>query len=424
MTPAPERPADHRPPTRRPLRALWLASALGGLSQSLGGSAGALLAQEAGHSGAVAGLPQAMLVIGAALSALGLSELTRRRGRGIALSLGALTAAVGCAVVVLGGLTMALPWILAGSLLLGAGNTAVMLGRYAAADLGGESDRAQAMASVLVATTAGAVAGPNLLAPAGALAVGLDLPLLAGPYLVAMVGFVAAAAVLIAGLRAESTARRDDRSQSTSARPLGREGSAGLVVLGLANLVMVAVMTMAPVHLHHQGASLGVIGLVVSAHIAGMFVPSPLSGRLTARIGAARVARLSGAALVAACVLAAAASTPIMLAAALVMVGAGWNLGLVSGSVLLTADVPEQMRPRREGWGEVSMGAAAASGGAASGVVATTSGYPTLAATTAAFAVLLIPLAGWLLGRRPRDVDDHLGDGCPTGTAAIATGGR
>lgn len=104
--------------------------------------------------------------------------------------------------------------------------------------------------------------------------------------------------------------------------------------------------------------------------------------------------------------------------------GKSWNLGLVSGSVLLTADVPEQMRPRREGWGEVSMGAAAASGGAASGVVATTSGYHTLAATTAAFAVLLIPLAGWLLGRRPRDVDEHLGDGCPTGTAAIATGGR
>ena len=423
MTSAPERRADPRFPTRRSLPALWLASALGGLSQSLGGSAGALLAREAGHSGAVAGLPQAMLVIGAAMSALGLSELTRRRGRGIALSLGALTAAVGCAVVVLGGLTMALPWILAGSLLLGAGNTAVMLGRYAAADLGGESDRAQAMASVLVATTAGAVAGPNLLAPAGALAVGLDLPLLAGPYLVAMVGFVAAAAVLIAGLRGAAPVRRYP-GESSAARALGREGSAGLVVLGLANLVMVAVMTMAPVHLHHRGVSLGLIGLVVSAHIAGMFVPSPLSGRLTGRIGAARVARLSGAALVAACVLAAAASTPMMLAAALVMVGAGWNLGLVSGSVLLTADVPEQMRPRREGWGEVSMGAAAASGGAASGVVATTSGYPTLAATTAAFAVLLIPLAGWLLRRRPRDVDEHLGDGCPTGTAAIAPSGR
>lgn len=384
------------------LRALSLAGALGGMSQSLGGSAGALLAQQAGHSGAVAGLPQTMLVIGAALSALGLSEVTRRRGRGASLSLGALTAAVGCAVVVLGGLAMTLAWILVGSVLLGAGNTAVMLGRYAAADLGGESDRARAMASVLVATTVGAVAGPNLLAPAGALAAELELPVLVGPYLVAVAGFVAAAFVLAVGLGLRAADRLPPGPGTTESRPLSRDGVAGLAVLGVANLVMVAVMTMAPVHLHHEGASLGMIGLVVSAHIAGMFVPSPISGWLTERIGAARVARLSGATLALACGLAAVAATPLLLAAALVLVGTGWNLGLVSGSVLLTAEVPELLRPRREGWGEVSMGAAAASGGAASGVLATNSGYPVLAATTGALAVLFALLVGWRLRGTPR----------------------
>ncbi len=336
----------HQRTTTVPLRSLWVASAVGGLSQSLAGSAGA----------------------------------------------------VGAAVVVVSTLGGQLAGILAGSLLFGAGNTAVMLGRYAAADLGREADRARAMASVLVATTVGAVAGPNLLAPAGALATGLGLPLLAGPYLVAVVGFAAAGLTLAGGLRVAVP----DRSQApqTADTPLGRDGAAGLVVLGLVNLVMVAVMTMAPVHLHNHGVGLGMIGLVVSAHIAGMFVPSPLSGWLTERVGPSRVARLSGATLLAACVLAAVSPTAWLLAAALLLVGVGWNLGLVSGSVLLTAHVPEHARPRREGWGEVSMGAAAASGGAASGVVATAGGYPTLAATTAAIAVLLVPLIAWLLPGR------------------------
>jgi MFS family permease len=402
MVTALEQRSARRTTVARRLRALWLACALGGLSQALGGSAGALLAQQAGHSGAVAGLPQAMLVVGAALSALGLSELTRRHGRAVSLSLGALAAATGCAVVVLGGLAMSLTWILVGSLLLGAGNTAVMLGRYAAADLSRESDRAWAMASVLVATTFGAVAGPNLLAPSGALAVALGVPVLVGPYLVAMAGFVAAALVLATGLGRRTGDRTPPTPGRTAARPLARNGVAGLAVLGTANLVMVAAMTMAPVHLHQHHAGLGVIGVVVSAHIAGMFLPSPLSAWLTGRFGAARVARWSGATLALACGLAAAAATPVRLAAGLVLLGAGWNLGLVSGSVLLTADVPESQRPRREGWGEVSMGAAAASGGAASGVLATTAGYPVLAATTGIVAALFAVVVWWQLRPSPR----------------------
>ncbi|MDQ3738932.1 MAG: MFS transporter, partial [Actinomycetota bacterium] len=281
--------------TRRPVHALWTASVLGGLAQSLAGTAGALLARQLGNSDAVAGLPQALLVVGAAVSALGLSGLTRRRGRGVALSTGAIVAMIGCLVVLCAGLASSLPGVLLGSGLLGAGSTAVMLGRYAAADLGPETDRAKAMASVLVAITIGAVAGPNLLAPAGALASGLGIPALVGPYLVAAAAFAAAASVLAAGLGVERThsvspaASAQPAVRATVAPTLGRSETAGLMVLSVANLVMVSVMTMAPVHLNHIGVGLGAIGLVVSAHIAGMFAPSPLSGWLTDRFGAGPV---------------------------------------------------------------------------------------------------------------------------------------
>ncbi|TYP84909.1 MFS transporter [Blastococcus xanthinilyticus] len=374
------------------LRILFAASAVGGLGQSLAGAAGALLAVQVSRSEAVAGLPQAALVAGSAGAALGLSRIAARRGRRASLATGAGVALAGCAAVVVAAAAASLLGLLAGSLLLGAGTTAVMLVRYAAADLAGEGSRARAMASVLVATTVGAVVGPNLLAPAGSLAIWLGVPALSGAYLLSGAAFAVAGLTVMAGLPAPA---RPAAQPAAALRPpdrLGRDGVVGLVVLGIANLVMVAVMTMAPVQLHHLGHPMTSIGVVVSAHIAAMFAPSPLSGRLTDRLGASRSAGIAGILLVAASLLAVvgAHSLPV-LGAAMVLLGSGWNLALISGSVLLTAGARPGDRPRREGWGEAGMGVAAASGSVAAGPLTAGAGYAALAAAGAVVAAFLLP---------------------------------
>jgi MFS family permease len=356
-----------------------------------------LLARAVSGNDAVAGLPQAVLVAGSALAALGLSALTRRAGRRLALVAGLVVALSGCIVTMAGGAAGSLAVVLAGSLLLGAGNTVVMLGRYAAADLGPQAARGRAMGAVLAATTVGAVAGPNLLAPAGALASMLGMVALTGPYLVAAVGFVAAAVAIGLGMRhdrplvagAVGRPRRPDQ-------PIGARGAMGLGVLMVANLVMVGVMTMAPVHLSHSGSGLAAIGMVISLHIAGMFAPSPLSGWVTDRLGPVRGAIAASAVLVAASVSAAMwAGAGGGLAVALMLLGVGWNLALLSGSALLTAEVPAAERPRREGWGEVGMGVAAAGGGVLAGPVMAGAGYATLATAGAIIATVILPIARW-----------------------------
>jgi MFS family permease len=397
------------PDRRQLLRALWAASVLGGLGQALAGTAGSLLVRELGGSDAAAGLPQALLVVGTGGSALVLSAVTKRFGRGPALTSGALAALAGCVVIAFAGLGERIGWVLAGSVLLGAGNTAVMLGRYAAADLGPQSSRARAMASVLMATTFGAVAGPNLLAPAGAVADGLGLAPLVGPYLLSALAFAAAAAVLATGFGARRTGfvraapaaptpaggadigRPPATAMDGARRPLGRAGGTGVVVLGATNLVMVGAMTMAPLQLHHLGAGLGMIGLVVSAHIAAMFAPSVVSGTLTDRFGPLPVAASAGVVLLLACAVAAAgAGSAVVLAVAMALLGLGWNLGLVSGSALLTVGVAEVDRPGREGWGEVGMSVAAAGGAAGSGLIMQVNGYGSLAIAAGAVAVVLL----------------------------------
>jgi len=346
--------------TRRRRRALWVASVLGGLGQSLAGSAGALLAAQIGGSDLVAGLPQTLLVAGSAMSALALSRLTRTHGRGTALLVGLSVGALGAVIVMGAAQAGSLTLVALGSLLLGAGNTAVMLGRYAAADLGPPDSRARSMGTVLTAVTVGAVAGPNLLAPTSVLSELAGLPALGGPYAVAAAAFGSAGVVLRAGWTTQARVsvaddpdtgpspaadRTRDAVQPNQTRSTQRSLLPGLAVLGVANLVMVAVMTMAPVQLHHHGTRLGAIGLVISIHIADMYAPSPVSGWLTDHAGPAATATLGCTSLIAACLLAAATNSQASLLLAMAILGVGWNLRLLSGSALLIRGVDAAARP-------------------------------------------------------------------------------
>jgi MFS family permease len=191
------------------------------------------------------------------------------------------------------------PLLCAASLLFGAGNTAVMLARYAAADLSTPAERGRAIGRVVFATTFGGVAGPNLLAPAGDVATALGLPELTGLYLFAVFAFALAGVLLFALLRpdplkvataldAGARVARDEPPHVPLRRLIAPPAAlTGLVTVITANFVMVAVMSMAPVHMSGEGHSLELVGLVVSLHVAGMFAPSPITGWLTDRYGPA-----------------------------------------------------------------------------------------------------------------------------------------
>jgi MFS family permease len=382
----------------RATSALHWAGALGGLSQSLSGAAGALLVRDVTGREVAAGWPQAALVAGAAVAAIALSRLTRRRGRPAALVTGSAAATIGAVVVALAGISGSLGGILVGSALLGSGNTTVMLGRYTAAELATPAGRARAMGWVLAATSVGAVAGPNLLGPSAHLAGIVGLPVFTGAYVVAAAGFAITSVVLGLGLR-DAFVRPVDRPRTATwerRRPavLDAGGARAIAVLACANLVMVTVMTMAPIHLHHHGTGLGMVGLIVGVHIAGMFLPSPLSGWATDRFGSPPVVVASGVVLVLACaVTAVGAGSTVLLVVGLSLLGVGWNLALVAGSTWLAADADPLHRPLREGWGEVGMGIAAAAGGVGSGLLVDVAGYPMLAATCGVFALGLVSLA-------------------------------
>jgi MFS family permease len=355
-------------PARASSRALLLlaaATATGSLGLAAGGTAAALLAVAMTGTDAAAGLPLGALAAGQAGASLLVGRLTSRSGRGPGLVLGYALGVLG-AVTVGGGLLV----LLAGSALLGGANAAVFLSRYAAADLGGSHARGRALGTVLFAAAVGTIAGPALLVPTGRLAQALGLPQLTGLYLLAVVAF-SAAGLAVAALSRGGLAALGRRSPVVEGRAGGRRPvSAGqlaaglrqppvraaLVMLGGTNLVMVAIMAVTPVLLLHHGHHLGFVGLAVSVHVLGMFAPSVATGWLADRVGGAAVAWAGAALLVLAGVAGALAdrgSAPAVVAV-LVLLGLGWNGGVVGGSALLAASVPAELRPRSEGIGEAS----------------------------------------------------------------------
>ena len=370
---------------RRTIRVLSAAQALNGVAIAGTVAAGALIAEGVAGNEAAAGLAQTFGVVGAALAALPLARVTLSGGRRRALILGLSAGAIGSVFVVVGAAQLLLPFVLLGTLLVGAASAAGYQARYAAADLADPERRGRALSIVVWASTIGAVLGPNLLEPAGALAIALGLPQLSGPYVVAAACLGLAALVLLA-LRPDPflLARRLAVASGDAvegARTSIRDGIAhvrrhrgaqlGMVAIALGHAVMVMVMVMTPVHMRHVDVRLQLIGLVISVHVAGMYALSPLVGWAADRLGRVAVLAAGVAILATSCVLAARAPADdvLGLGIALFLLGLGWSCTLIAGSTLLVEDVDAGDRPAVQGASDLAMNIAGAVGGAVAGLV-------------------------------------------------------
>lgn len=392
---------------RRAVRVLVGSNVLGGVGVASGIAVGGLLAEDLSGSTSLAGLAQTGAVLGAALLALPLARVAEAAGRRGALALGYALGLAGAALAVVAAVAGSFLLLLAGTVLFGGGTASNLQARYAATDAASEAVRGRALSVVVWATTAGAVAGPNLSGVAGDVGRAVGVPALAGPFLLSVVSF------LTAGLAVALLLRPDPLQAARTARPghgvvPHRSGPGlletlrvvaastlarlGMAAVAVGHAVMVGVMVMTPVHLGHYGATLTVVGVVISVHVAGMYALSPVMGWLADRIG--RVPTIGvGLAVLAAAVLLGAVASPrdhLLVGVSLFALGLGWSGTLVAGSTLLSESVPERVRTSVQGTSDLTMGLAGALAGALAGPVLDAGGYPAL---TLGAGALLVPVA-------------------------------
>ncbi|MBG9487936.1 MFS transporter [Bacillus subtilis] len=398
---------------KRTLFVVSISQIFGGAGLAAGVTVGALIAQQMLGTDAFAGLPSALFTLGSAGSALIVGRLSQRYGRRTGLSAGFMIGGLGAIGVIMAAIINSIFLLFISLLIYGAGTATNLQARYAGTDLANHKQRATAVSITMVFTTFGAVAGPSLVNVMGDFALSIGAPSLAGPFILAAAAYILAGVVLFIMLRPDplviaktiEAANEEPGDKGHLAATEHTENKKGIIVgatvMVLTQIVMVAIMTMTPVHMRHHGHDLGAVGLVIGFHIGAMYLPSLVTGVLVDRLGRTAMAISSGTTLLLAGVIAAFApgDSMVLLVIALSLLGLGWNFGLISGTALIVDSTDTATRAKTQGTVDVLIALSGAAGGALSGMIVAGSSYLALSFAGGMLSLLLIPVVVWFRGR-------------------------
>lgn len=394
---------------KRTVWVLSLGQILGGLAFGATVSLGAVLAAEISGDEAFSGLAAAAVTLGTAAAAVPLATFASRRGRRPSLAMGMTVALFGVVLVVFAVGVQSFPLLLVSFGLIGAAQAANLQTRFAAADLATDATRGRDLSIVVWATTIGAVLGPNLTGPGEVLGQLVGMPPLTGPYLITVVAQLLAIGLYLVALRPDPlllayrvVAAAKNAVGAAIAKPdQPTVARYAIFAIAAAHGTMVSVMAMTPVHLIHHGASLSIIGLTISLHIAGMFALSPVFGILSDRLGRIPTIMIGQGLLAAALVTASfGQESTVSVTVALVLLGLGWSATTVAGSTLLTEASSEAQRTRRQGLSDLTMSLVGAAGAILAGLVLSLIGYGGLALVVGVAVVATALLAPFGRARR------------------------
>ena len=374
----------------------------------------ALVGAELSGQRALAGVPEAVRVLGQAFAALAWGYSMERLGRRRGLAIGQMVGVVGSVVAGVSVITRSFPAFLMGMVLVGMARASADLGRFAAAEVHLPAERGRAISNVVLGGTVGSVVGPLLVGPTGHWSLGAGFPELAGPYSVGFLCWAVAGVLVFTGLKPDprDVGRELARLNPQTVPHLGKTRGlpeilrepgviVAVVTVVFAQLVMVMLMVITSVHMKAQQHPLSAVSLVIAVHTLGMYAFSMISGRLTDRWGRGPVMILGSCLLVVSCLMAAPSAGLLPLSIALFLLGLGWNFAYVAGSTLLADQLSPTERAKTQGFNDLILGFAAAAGSFGSGMMFAASGYRVVGLMAASAALAPLGLAIWwqALGR-------------------------
>lgn len=387
---------------RKSISVLAAGQILGGLGSGATLTLGSLLIVNVSGLDELAGMAATMNTLGAAVMALPLAMLAQKFGRRVSLSTGALLAASGVTIIIASAFLRYWPLLLLGMLVLGTGSAMNLQSRFAATDLSSKSTRGRDLSVVVWSTTIGAVIGPNLFEPGEELAQFISLPPFTGGFLIAMCAQLIGVLVYWVGLRPDPLQIAQQRAAAHAQKAqLRRRGWSilkntpaarrAVLTVALTHLYMVSMMSMTPIHMQHQGASLTLIGITISIHVAGMYALSPIFGWLTDKAGTRTIIFAGQALLITASILVWIDSeSHTVTTFALLSLGLGWSAATVAGATMISGAVGISERPQLQGTSDLCMNLAGVLGGLSAGPVLGAVGFQGLAVVLLIFAMLMI----------------------------------
>ncbi|HXF86404.1 MAG TPA: MFS transporter [Anaerolineales bacterium] len=401
--------SDHFKLARKLTWVLFINQSLTSASFIAAATINSIIGAKLGGSPSYAGVPSAVYLLSAAFAASAWGYVMDRIGRrnGIVASL--IIGMVGNALALYAIETSSFIWFLIGMVCMGITNAAVILGRFAAAEVNPPERRGAAISNVVLGGTFGAIVGPLLIGPMGSFVTGLGMDELAGAYLASLILFAISSVVVFGGLRPDprdlgreiavqypsSTANGEARSILEVLRQPAALVAVSAMVLG--QVVMVAIMVITSLHMRNHQHPLRDISTVISSHTFGMFAFSVLSGRLADKWGRGPVILIGAFTLLLACITAPLSPNVLPLAISLFLLGLGWNFCFVGGSVLLADQLSPLERSRTQGANDLLVGMASAVGSLGSGFLFAASNYTIISAVSALMSLIpLLMVLAWL----------------------------
>lgn len=366
-----------------------------------------IIGAKLGGNASYAGLPSAVYLLAGAFAASAWGFIMERIGRRNGISLSLVIGVLGNVVVLYSITQLSLFIFLIGMVLMGITNAAVVLGRFAAAEVNPPAQRGAAISNVVLGGTFGAVFGPLLIGPMGNIARSFGMDELAGAYLATLGLFAIASAFVFVGLRPdprdlgkEVAEQYPEETPHGETRPihqifLERGALTAVIAMALGQVVMVAIMVITSLYMRGHNHNLGDISAVIASHTFGMFAFSVISGRLSDKWGRGPVILIGSATLLLACIMAPLSPEVFPLAVALFLLGLGWNFCFVGGSALLADQLSPAERARTQGVNDLLVGLASAIGSLGSGFVFAASSYTVI--SIVAGLIALVPLGMALL---------------------------
>ena len=292
----------------------------------------ALAAREVSDNPLFVGFPNALGVGGGVLGTQIYYYLSKKYSRYVSLSITFFVGGLGGLISLYSLIIDSFSILLVGAFILGIGHSATLQTRYAASFVSSDKFKATSLALAVWFSVFGSVFGPRLVSSYSNFFYNLYGSDLIVGYVIAMFG-MSIAGLAITTLTSKSSLLRQaqlkDLNISNDSTKY-KDGNLLSLLLVLNHFVMVVVMSATPLHVKDIGETVQLVGVIISYHTLGMFLLSPILGKLVDKYGFRNFTFIGSGILLISCSLTFFNSSPIYLKIGLYLLGLGWNFNYVA----------------------------------------------------------------------------------------------
>ena len=290
-----------------------------------------LAAREVSSNPYLIGFPNAVGVAGAVIGTQMFDRMSQKYSKNRALSNTFLIGSLGGLVQISSLIIDSFYLLLIGAFILGIGQSAALQNRYVASFVASESFKATALSLAVWFSVFGSIFGPRLVGEYSAVFENwLGSELIVGYFIATFGMFLAGLSVLLFSQKDSALNKKLVIEKSLKLSELDSTERLLTKILVLNHFVMVLIMSATPLHVKDIGETIKLVGTIISYHTLGMFLLSPILGKLVDKYGSKLFAVIGSLILILSCVVSLFNTNILFLKIGLYLLGLGWNFTYIA----------------------------------------------------------------------------------------------